>query len=81
MSYSDLHPHENEMGLIQEYSNQMGLSPGQLKQLQNEAKLETMTFLIDENTSRSDLMEIAHQLNISEEEAEMALIAIKSNIR
>lgn len=81
ISFSDLQPHENEMGLIQDYSNQMGLSSSQYKQLQKEAKIETLSNIIDEHTSRTDLLEIARQLNIPEEEAEMALIDIKSKIR
>lgn len=81
LSYSDLHPHENELGIIQEYANQMGFNSSQLNQLKKEAKLETLHHIIDETTSRSDLMDIAHQLNIPEEEAEMILIEIKSKIR
>lgn len=81
LSYADLHPHENELAIIQEYANQMGFNSSQLNQLKKEAKLETLHHIIDETTPRSDLMDIAHQLNIPEEDAEMILIDIKSKIR
>ncbi len=81
MSYADFQPHENEMSIIHEYGNQMGMNIAQLKQIEKEAKLETLSASIDEDTSRSEVFEIASQINISNDEAEMVLINLKSNIR
>ncbi len=81
MSYADFQPHENEMSIIHEYGQQMGMNIAQLKQIEKEAKLETLSTCIDENTSRSEVFEIASQINIPNDEAEMVLINLKSNIR
>jgi hypothetical protein len=81
LSYSDFQPHENETAIIHEYGHQMGLNIAQLKQIEKEAKLEALSAAIDEHTSRSEVFDIAAQINIPNDEAEMMLIQLKSTIR
>lgn len=80
LSYSDLQPHENEVGVIQEYAMLMGLSPAKIKELSKLAKIKMLELSLNEDIQRSELLSMARQLNIPEAEAEMVLINYKSKL-
>lgn len=79
--YADFRPHDDEMSVLHTYATQMGLPAPAVRQLEKEAKKDILLSVVDENTGRKELFELAAQINISEEEAEMLLIRLKSNIR
>lgn len=81
LSYSDLCPHDSEIGIIQEYANQMGLAPQILRQLEKDAQKELIESMIDENTTRAEIYEIGRQINLSDEESEMIMIHKKESMR